>query len=283
MMSRREIGDIDQSAGRFPGRSSTRGLSDHERHLIDDAVAAGRITVCPPQQVDQSACGSAEGMPLQPSENLRRGPEPRELRRMGVRSALEWAFGVEHARLNFDGEIGFGSCGFGTEYLLMERGLLGQTIDTSPGRSRPAEAAQVIADVVQHALPRSSAIRIEMHARAGTMPWSRSLSPKLEPCDWTCGRGGKWRGRTEDARKLGPEGWRPQLRVNRRGRKIVEPVKYTPCRWTVTAQQIGRQRREYLEWWQDLLILRTELMGMQFQWIAITRQMPLMRPWDEPT
>lgn len=250
-----------------------------DRELIDAAIAEGRVTVCPPGR----GVGEAAHRPLPTPEAADPerpvGPPAREVRRMGVRAALEWAFGVEHARLAYGSLGGQGLPGFGTEFLLLERGMLGQQVDVSPGRSLPADDAELIADAVQNALPPLSAFRLADMARAGLMPWSGEVAPRLEPRDWVCGRAGKWRGRTADARQLGAEGWPLMERVNRLGRRVREPVKYTPCRLTVTAQQIARKRREHLDWWSDLLTVRTALQGVDLRWIEITSEMPPLTPW----
>ena len=253
-------------------------IAPEDRALIDEAVAAGRVTRIEPDDVTSQAARSIDltATVSRPSS----GPAPREVRRLGIREALEWAFGTEHARLSHGGLCGYGLPGVGVEYLMLQRGAAGR-VDVSPGRSLPADDAQTIAMVVEAELRPDSARRVEELARAGVMPWSPEATPRLEPLDWTCGRGGLWRGRTADARTLGAQGWRPVERVNRRGRKVVEPVLYTPCRWTITSQQLARRRRDHLDWWGDLISIRAALRAVDLRWVEITDRMPPMTPWRE--
>ncbi|OWU83817.1 hypothetical protein ATO6_15415 [Oceanicola sp. 22II-s10i] len=262
------------------GRIAVRHADDTDRQLIDAAIAAGKVTICPPAMpVLRSICSSS-----QPAEGAARekrvGPEPRTRRRLGIAGALEWAFGVERAQLRFDEDSdGFGGR-IGIEYVLMQRGRLRAKIDGG-GRSPIDVDADLIADAVQWALPRSAALRVQDMARSMSMPWSSPVVPKVEPADWVCGRGG-WRGRTADARRLGSEGWMPAERVNRLGRHIREAVKYTPITWAVTPQQVARRRRDHLDWWGDLLTVRTALRSVELRWTEITDAMPPMQPWQDP-
>ncbi|WP_370286913.1 hypothetical protein [Pseudooceanicola nanhaiensis] len=249
-----------------------------DRELIDAAVAAGRVTVCPPGPGLAEPLRPETRLPDAASRGISDRPQKREVRRIGVRGALEWAFGIEHASLRFDDADYFGGC-FGVEYLLMERGRLKAKIDGG-GRSPIDDDADLIADAVQWALPRGSALRVQAMAKAMSMPWSSPLVPKVEPAAWVCGRGG-WRGRTADARGLGAEGWRPMDRVNRLGRRVREAVLYTPITWAVSPQQVARRRRDHLDWWGDLLTVRNALRGVDLRWIEVTDAMPPMQPWKD--
>lgn len=248
-----------------------------DRELIDAAIGEGRVTRCPPGPGLSRAIPTAAG-PVERSDIKGPArPQQREVRRFGIRAALEWAFGTELAQLRFDDEHGSFGGGFGIEYLLLERGRLKAKIDGG-GRSPIDDDADLIADAVQWALPRPSALRVQAMARAMSMPWSSPLVPKVEPADWVCGRGG-WRGRTADARHLGSEGWRPVERVNRFGRHVREAVLFTPISWSVTPQQVARRRRDHLDWWGDLLTVRAALRTVDLRWIEITDAMPPMQPW----
>ncbi len=253
-------------------------VTTDERALIDAAIESGRVTYGP--SASKAVCQSRAAERPARETCLSFAPEPRRVQRLGIRDALEWAFGIEHARLSMGGMGGYHLPGESPIYRLITQAETG-LVDTSRGKSRPAEDAERIAMVVQSALSQSSAFRIEHLAIAGAMPWSREVAPRLVPQDWVCGRGGIWRGKVADARTLGSAGWQPVTRVNRVGRRVTEPVTYTPCRWTVTAARIARIRREHLDWYSDLLTLRAALNEVELKWVHVTTKMPPLEPWRE--
>lgn len=210
------------------------------------------------------------------------GPPPREVRRLGVRELLEWAFGTECARLEFD-EIGESSGGarrgVGIEHVLAQRAVLGGVeIDTSPGRSAPADDAEIIASVVQAALRWPDACWVADLARAGRVPdYMPFAAPRLHPLRWHCNRHG-WHGKSEDAREA-TDGWPPQERRNRAGTLVAESVRYTPCYWSPTPAQINAKRRAYLDWYGHLLTLRVALRAAGLKWCEVSDEMPPMEPW----
>ena len=202
---------------------------------------------------------------------------------MSVRAALEWAFATEKAQIDYD-EIGAVSGGhrrgMSVEALLEDRHQLGGVaIDTSPGRSLPAEDAEVIASVVRATLPFYQAVWLAHLARARREPdWMRDATPHFRPVDWVWGRGGK-RGRTADAAQLGVEGWRPIKRRNKKNILVEEKIMFTPLVVAPTAKQIAAARREYLDWYSCLLTMQIALRNAGLRRFTINRDMPPLRPW----
>lgn len=202
---------------------------------------------------------------------------------MGVRGVLEWAFGAEHARLDFD-EIeesaGGGRSGIGLEYVLIQRAMIGQ-VDTSPGRSSPADDAEIIASVLRAALPWRDALWLADLARAGRSPDPMlGVRPGLVPERWHENRHGT-RPATADAAELGTCGWRAQPRRNRKGALVHDPVRYTPCLWRPAPADIAAARRLWLDWWGHLLTVQVALRAVDLRWIEVTTAMPPLEPWRE--
>jgi hypothetical protein len=111
-------------------------------------------------------------------------------RALGVQAALEWAFRVEQAQLDLPlppdvTEEGFG---FGLEYVLLQRAVLGCKIDGGKHKIGGCthEDAEVIAATVA-AIPDSlgatrMAIRVAELARAGLTPdWMPGAVPRCVP------------------------------------------------------------------------------------------------------
>lgn len=202
-------------------------------------------------------------------------------RSMSVQRALEWAFRDECARLEFD-EIAESSggvrVGVDAIWLLMQRGLLGCKIDGG-GHSEAASDAQIIASIVAQMPPehggQKMAITVAELARGGMVPdWMRDARPAYHPADVSQNQYG-WTAKTEDSAHLGSRGWQPVERKGRKGRVLKEPVLYCPVYVSPTASQIGRARRQYLQWWGALLWLRSELS----RFMDITTAMPPLSPW----
>ena len=111
-------------------------------------------------------------------------------RALGVQAALEWAFRIEQAQLELPlppdvTEEGFG---FGLEYVLLQRAVLGCKIDGGQHKigSYAHEDAEVIAATVA-GIPDSlggkrMAIRVAELARAGLTPdWMPGAVPRCVP------------------------------------------------------------------------------------------------------
>ncbi|MBR9839914.1 MAG: hypothetical protein GYB50_18740 [Rhodobacteraceae bacterium] len=254
-----------------------------ERAAIERATAEGRVTRVagriPLHMRQRMAPKTTDREPASKAPRPYRLPEA-----MSVREALEWAFATERASFEFDevaATSGAVRQGRGIEALLFERGMIGTTVDVSPGRSEPAEEATIIASVVRHVLPFRAACVVADFARARREPdWMADAEPRILPVEWVYGRGGA-RGRTGDAAVLGASGWPHHKRRNRRGAIVEDVVLFTPCTWSPTATQIARARRDYLEWWGHLLEIRWALQVTSLRRFRITNAMPPMTPWGE--
>lgn len=270
-------------------------VTREERALIDAALADGRC-----RRIDPPAGNLDRPVSLRlvaPDDRpvaSRVPPAPyAPPAALSVQRALEWAFATECAQMDAD-EIaatsGAERRARGTEALIAERAVLGKwRIDVSPGRSEPAEEAQIIASMLRHALPWRDAVWLADLARARRVPdLPASDGPRLVPEAWVFGRGCR-RGRTADlftpgvAASLGlpPRGGWPMganRERNRKGVTIERPVLFTPCTFAPSASQIAQARRAWLDWWGHLLTVRAAL-GARVGRIAITDDMPPMQPW----
>lgn len=255
-------------------------LTPGERKAIEQAVAAGKVRRIERKQTQPARVVRTE---MDYARAASKTPPPRNLpAAMSVRQALEWAFGTERAYFDID-EIGASSGGqrpgMSMEAILEQRFMLGTPVDSSPGRSSPAVAAEIIASVVRATLHLDDAIWVADLARAGITPDPMvGVSPVLQPVEWHANRYG-WHGKTADARALGVEGWQPQPRRNRKGAIVHDAVLYTPCVWLNPPRQIAAARRRYLDWWGHLLSLQAALRAANLAAFEISSAMPPMTPW----
>ncbi|MGB2203177.1 MAG: hypothetical protein ACPH5G_17745 [Pseudooceanicola atlanticus] len=260
----------------------SKKISPKEQDMIDRALEEGKVNVLPPERRE------ARKKPLPPLDDSRpvigKTPPPYEIpAEMSVRQALEWAFLTERASMDAD-EIGavagFGFRGRGAEAVIEERFHLGKRkIDTSFGRSEPAEDAQLVASVLRNELPWYAATWIADLARAGRAPVEMVFeTPRLNPVEWHTNQHGR-RGRTADAAELGAFGWKPVRRRNRKGIIVAEKVEYTPCHWSPTWSQIAAARRAYLDWWGHLLTIQYALRAAGPRRFSVTKEMPPLSPW----
>lgn len=203
----------------------------------------------------------------------------RARREVSVRQVLEWAFGVEHARIETDPLARLGAVpasSVGMEYVLMQRARLGGVrIDTSIGVSQPHEDAEVVASVVERLAPEHGgmgmALRIAELARAGMAPdWMPDARPRLVPANWRGTKHGQFAA-TEVAEVV---------EHVHRGRRLRREVRYCPCSWSPTADQISAARRDYLAWWSALLWLRQDLKLIGLRDHVVTDVMPRLAPWQ---
>ena len=206
-------------------------------------------------------------------------------RRMSIRAALAWAFGREHARVEFD-ELsetsGAARMAVDPIWLMMQRGALGCKIDGG-GSSDPHWDAEVIASAVAN-LPlewggRSMAATIANLARSGRAPdWMPHARSLIVPVEMTCNRYG-WTGKTEDSR-YHPGGWQPQVRRGRKVRIGHEPVLFCPVRVVNTASQIAAARRRYLDWIGALYCIHADLRATGIlATIELDEEFPPLAPW----
>ena len=206
-------------------------------------------------------------------------------RALGVQAALEWAFRVEQAQLELPlppdvTEEGFG---FGLEYVLLQRAVLGCKIDGGQHKigGYTHEDAEVIAATVA-GIPDSlggkrMAIRVAELARAGLTPdWMPGAVPRCVPTIVKQNQHGTHVGTvvvgTERIRVRGP---------GARGTWKTIDVLACPVTFSPHPHQIEAARRGYDDWWQALGWVRDGLIaGGMLREVEVTAPMPKVRPWS---
>ncbi|KGJ23484.1 hypothetical protein [Paracoccus sanguinis] len=203
----------------------------------------------------------------------------RTKRALGVQAALEWAFRVEKAQLELPlpqdvTEEGFG---FGLEYVLIQRAILGCKIDGGQHKigTYTHEDAEVIAACVAE-MPDSlggkrMAIRVAELARAGLTPdWMPGAVPRCVPLEVKRNQHGE----RASTIVVGT------TRVLSRGKWRSVEVLACPVTFSPHPRQIEAARRAYGDWWQALGWVRDGLIaGGMLREIEVTAAMPKMRPW----
>ena len=207
----------------------------------------------------------------------------RPKRVMGVQQALEWAFGKERAQLELpqhpDPDHGQGQ-GFGLEYVLMQRAVLGCQIDG--GQYKPSsythEDAEVIAAIVA-GLPDSlggirMALRIAELARAGLTPdWMPGAVPRCVPVEMKRNQHGDRATTTV----IGTE------RVLTRGKWRTVEVLACPVTWRPHPELIEATRRAYGDWWKAIAWVKDGLItGSMLRDIEMSHKLPAAAPWSRP-
>ena len=205
----------------------------------------------------------------------------RPKRVMTVQQALEWAFGKEAAQLELpeppDSERSAGF-GFGLEYLLMQRAVLGCKVDGGRHKigSYTHEDAEVIAATVA-GLPDSlggkrMAIRVAELARAGLTPdWMPGAVPHCVAVEMKRNQHG------ERAATLvvGTE------RVLTRGKWRTVDVLACPVTYVPHPEQIEAARRAYSDWGKALGWVQEGLQaGHMMREVEVVGGVPVSRPWE---
>ena len=200
-------------------------------------------------------------------------------RALGVQAALEWTFRVEQAQLELPPpkdvtEEGFG---FGLEYVLLQRAMLGCKVDGGQHKmgSYTHPDAEVIAATVA-GMPDSlggirMAIRVTELARAGLTPdWMPGAVPRCVPVEMKRNQHGE----RATTIVVGTE------RVKTRGKWRTVEVLACPVTWRPYREQIEAARQAYDDWWQALGWVREGLIaGGMLSEVAVTVAMPRARPW----
>jgi len=211
---------------------------------------------------------------------------PRQTRSLSIQQALEWAFRDECASLDLPDtrpaeERGFG---FGMEYVLIQRARLGTNIDKSRGRNDPHEDAEVIAASLAN-LPsdlggKRAAIQVAELSRSSMTPdWMPDAKPRIIPREWARKHGktercGVW---IETVREPHPTNPARTIKTQKR-----HEIRWTPCTWDPSQQQIEAARRGYKTWWQALHETRAALLeGGMLREIKLTSVLPPERPWEQ--
>jgi len=200
-------------------------------------------------------------------------------RALGVQAALEWAFRVEQAQLELpprkDGaEEGFG---FGLEYVLLQRAMLGCKVDGGQHKmgSYTHPDAEVIAATVA-GIPDSlggirMAIQVAELGRAGLTPdWMPGVVPRCVPLEIKNNQHGE----RATTIVVGTE------RVKTRGKWRTVELLACPVTWRPHPEQIASARRGYEDWWQALDWVRDGLAASgMLRALEVTEAMPNVQPW----
>ena len=200
-------------------------------------------------------------------------------RALGVQATLEWAFRVEQAQLELPPpkdltEEGFG---FGLEYVLLQRAILGCKVDGGQHKmgSYTHPDAEVIAATVA-GMPQSlggirMAISVAELARAGMTPdWMPGVVPRCVPLEIKTNQHGE----RATTIVVGIE------QVKTRGRWRTVELLACPVTWRPHPEQIASARRGYEDWWQALGCVRDGLIaGGMLREVEVTAAMPKLRPW----
>ena len=204
-------------------------------------------------------------------------------RAMGVQQALEWAFRVEKAQLELPlpqgvTEEGFG---FGLEYVLLQRAVLGCQVDGGQHKlgGYTHEDAEVIAATVA-GMPdalggKRMAIRVAELARAGLTPdWMPGAVPRCVPVEMKRNQ----HGARATTVVVGTE------RILNRGKWRTVEVLACPVTYSPYPEQIEAARRAYDDWWRALDWVRDGLIsGGMLRAIEVSAAMPRDRPWLGPS
>lgn len=202
-------------------------------------------------------------------------PEP-----LSIEALLQWAFGVERARVEFDDHLPGALPGRSAEWLVMRQGaMLGR--DGRPvqidggGYTPPPDDAQMVAGLVS-ALPearggRAMAALIVDCAVARRRPDALvGVVPRVEP---------KTMRRTSKGLRAGQEqiGWAQGRDRFERLRPV--PVMWCPVVYSPPPAKIASMRRGYLQWWGALLHLRVQIGAVGLRRWVVTDEMPDQTPW----
>ena len=201
-------------------------------------------------------------------------------RALGVQAILEWAFRVEKAQLelpqrrDIDGE----GYGFGMEYVLIQRALLGCKVDGGghSSQSYTHHDAEIVAATLA-GMPDSlggkrMAIYVAELARAGITPdWLPGVVPRCVPVETKRNQHGE----QSTTVVVGIE------RVLHRRRWRSVEVLACPVTWRPNPEQIASARRGYEDWWLALDWVRDGLIaGGMLRKVEVTSAMPKMQPWQ---
>jgi hypothetical protein len=207
-------------------------------------------------------------------------------RALGVQAALEWAFRVEQAQLELPlppdvTEEGFG---FGLEYVLLQRAVLGCKIDGGQHKiggytHEDAEAiAATVAGIPDSLGGKRMAIRVAELARSGLTPdWMPGAIPRCVPTIVKQNQHGTHAGTivvgTERVRVRG---------LGDRAKWKTFDILACPVTFSPHPHQIEAARRGYDDWCQALGWVREGLIaGGMLRDVVLTAAMPKALPWKE--
>ncbi|OWU78045.1 hypothetical protein ATO3_02695 [Marinibacterium profundimaris] len=203
-------------------------------------------------------------------------------REVSIWDLLVWAFAVEKVSMDLDelGAMADARPNFGIEYVLIQRAMLGCTVDGG-GRSESHPDADLVASAVA-SLPeavggRGMAVQIAECSRFRLMPcWGSDVEPRCEPVEWKRNKHGLfaarsfWRGDGNMAR------W-PEAQLGRDDGYVC-PVTYRG-----TASEVAAARRAWLQWRMALAMLRdTFRTRSDLTAFEVTEDLPPVAPWKKP-
>jgi hypothetical protein len=200
-------------------------------------------------------------------------------RALGVQAALEWAFRVEQAQLELPPpkDVTQEGFGFGLEYVLLQRAMLGCKVDGGQHKmgSYTHPDAEAIAATVAGMPDRLGGIRMAIRvaelARAGLTPdWMPGAVPRCVPVETRSNQHGE----RATTIVVGTE------RVKTRGKWRTVELLACPVTWRPHPEQIASARRGYEDWWQALDWVRDGLeVGRMLREVGVTPAMPKLCPW----
>lgn len=201
-------------------------------------------------------------------------------RSLSVQRALEWAFGAEHARMDFDltGAREFDRIGISPEWRIAQAHAIGCRIDGG-GQTRAHPDAELIAAAVEAlalnpVYGKDMAVLVATCARAGTVPdWRGQPDRRIVPQGWDIGEDGQ---PMAFEVVVGEWSYVGRQRQRRTGKMWACPISYSGG-----AQSVGRARRQYLSWYGALLDLAM-LLGRPgyLSDVMIVSGMPPLSPWQ---
>jgi len=221
--------------------------------------------------------------PIYPRLIPKQSARVRARRSYCVQDILEWAFRIERVQLDLPDrrpheERGFG---FGVEYVLIQRAILGCKVDGggrggSDGSSSDAhEDAEVVAAVVANISDDVGGIRMGIRvaelARAGLTPdWMPGAEPRCVPVEWRQTKHGA-RAQSEVC---------GQHVVRSRGRLRTIEVRCCPVKFDPHPGIIDAARRSYDEWRAALVYVRDALdAGGMLRSHTLEERLPPAHPW----
>ena len=200
-------------------------------------------------------------------------------RALGVQAALEWAFRVEQAQLELPQpkDVAGEGFGFGLEYVLLQRAILGCKVDGGQHKmgSYTHPDAEVIAATVAGMPDNLGGIRMAIQvaelARAGMTPdWMPGVVPRCVPMEIKKNQHGE----RATTIVVGSE------RVKTRGKWRTVELLACPVTWRPHPEQIASARRGYADWWQALDWVRDGLIaGRMLREVEVRATMPRELPW----
>lgn len=216
-----------------------------------------------------------------PSPGPTRPVDERGRALIGIQDLLEWTFATQCASLDYDevgAALGIGLPSCGAEYRVGQQLALGKRRgegvrpDTSFGKSRVHDDAEIVATVLRGAVSFGMAVHVAELARACRVPdWD--LGPqRLQPRAW---------GKRNHLGQFGKVEVLETVTYRTRGRVRSRQVQWVPCVWVPSASKIAAARRGYLDWWGALLSVRGSLRSVELECFSLTDRMPPMTPWTE--